>query len=171
MLLSHIPRNYTANLPFLSFWLTPVSENERVCPRDPLPGPFWPSENDERLDGVGARELRCRYCSLASSCSLLWLELRESRRLRCPKLPIARYSGPSSESPSQESPVSGWREEGEGDSVTETQGIDTGPGGGVTPRSVSPGLDTYTKGAPTLLAGEVVPAIHAVKEKEIRLHK
>lgn len=153
-----------AYLPFLSFWLTPVSENERVCPRDPRPGPLWPSEKDEHLGGGGAREPLCRDWSWVSPCSLLGLELRESRRLRCPRFPIARYSGPSSYSPSPESPASGWSEVGEGDSVRAMQGTETGSGEGVTPCSISPGLDTHTQGAPRLLAGEVVSATEEVNK-------
>lgn len=152
------PETIPANLPSLSFWLIPVSEKERVCPRAPLPGPLWPSEKDERLGGVGAVELRGRYCCLVSSCSLLWVELWESRRLRCPRLPIARYSGPSSESPSQESAASGWSKEGEGDPIRETEGMDPEQGGDVGPRSSSADLDTNTQGCSWLPAGEVVSA-------------
>lgn len=52
----------------------------------------------------------------------------------------------------------------EGDSVREMQGTETGPGGGVTPRSLSPGLATHTQGAPRQLAGEVVSATQHVDE-------
>lgn len=150
-------------IPFLSFWLIPVSEKERVWPREVLPGPLWPSEKDERLGAAGATELFCRYWSLVSSCSLLWDEPRESLRLRWPRLPIARYSGPSSESPSQES--SGWAKEGEGDSVRNVQGMDPDPGGGVMSRPLSSGLDTNTQGTPKLLSGEVVSATHQDKKR------
>jgi len=49
-----------------------------------------------------------------------------------------------------------------GDSVSEIHGTEVEPGGGVTPRSLSPRLDTQTQGAPRLLAGEVVSATEQV---------
>lgn len=156
------------DLPFLSFWLTPVSENERACPRDPRPDSLWPSENDEHLGAGGARELRCMDSSRFSPSSLLCVELRDSWRLRCPRLPIARYSGPSSYSPSPESPVSSWGE-GEGDSVREMDGTGVGPRGWLTPRSLSPALDTHTQGTPRLLGREVVSATEQVQKEKKRI--
>lgn len=52
---------------------------------------------------------------------------------------------------------------GEGHSVKEMQGTETGPGGGLTPCSLSPGLATHTHGAPKPLAGEVVSVTQDVK--------
>lgn len=143
--------------PFLSFWLTPVSENDRVCPLSPLPGPFWPSEKDERLCGACVVE-RCRDWSVFPPRSLLWVELWELRRsLRCPRLPMAKYSGPSSESPPPPySSASGWRKELV--SVNEIEGMDAEPGEGVAPRAFSPGLVTTTHSDSRLLVWEVVSA-------------
>lgn len=90
----HFSRHTSVSLPLLSFVLIPVSEKERVWPRDPRPGPFWPSEKDERLWGGRILAPCCWGCSRGSLWSLLWVELRETRRL--PRLPMARYSGPSS---------------------------------------------------------------------------
>lgn len=150
------------SLPFLSFWLTPVSESERVCPRAPRPGPLCPSEKEERLSWGGSRDPLCWDWSRVSPCSLLGVEHRESRRLRCPKLPMARYSGPSSYSPSHESTASDSSEVDEGGSVREMQGTE-GPEGVFTPRSLSSSPDTHTQGAPRLLAGgEVVSATEKV---------
>lgn len=61
---------------------------------------------------------------------------------------MARYSGPSSYSPSPESPASGWTEVGEGDSVREMLGAEMEADEGVPSCS-------HTQGAPMEVTGEV----------------
>lgn len=139
-------------LPLLSFVLIPVSEKERVWPRNLCPGPFWPSENDERLGGGRILGPGSWNWSWGSLCSLLWVVLRE--RWRLPRLPMARYSGPSS-SPSPESPGSGWEEWWEEHSVNELPGTEMGLRGGVTPCSFSSGMATHTQGSPRQPAGDI----------------
>ncbi|KAG9343398.1 hypothetical protein JZ751_014379 [Albula glossodonta] len=73
----------------------------------PWLGAPWPSEKDE-LRGVGvAREARPDAdpspCSLEVEVELEAELEEESPRRRWPRLPMARYSGPSSNSPSPES--------------------------------------------------------------------
>lgn len=145
-----------------------MSDIERTCPLlPPRPCPLCPSEKDD-LRGAGGgttvRELRLGGWTGISPPdsppppglllgSLLGVELWESRRLqRCTRLPMARYSGPSS--PSPESRVSEWAGPGGAGSVRAMWGTAAeGRGGGVTPLSPSPpDPDTHPQGAPGVLA-------------------
>lgn len=114
------PINSTVSYaPFFCFCATPVSDRDRMCPLELRPVVLGASEKEQRRGGGGAKGV------LASAwvpmCSLLWVELDESRRLCFPRLPIARYSGPSSRSASTQSRLAGGA--GEAGSVKEIWGI------------------------------------------------
>lgn len=103
----HFPPQKSLYAPFFCLWEMPVSDRDRMCPLELRPIFFWASDKEQRRAGGGAKAMGVE--PFASGCSLLWVELflfMESRCLRFPRLPIARYSGPSSRSASGQSRIS-----------------------------------------------------------------